>query len=154
MHRPLSALLIIAAFLLTGCFNGPAATTTVQAGQLTGNGVQGRVGNMLVENAVLVTNDANTSLVVRVYNTGTSDDTLVQVTINGERARLNPDPVTIPAGGSISFGFPDPGESAIQTGGLTLSQFVPVTFTFLDAGSVDLQPLTVPPTGLYEGLLG
>jgi len=146
--------MVVTAFLLAGCFNGPAASTTVQSSQLTGNGVQGAIGSMRIENAVLVTNDVTTSLVMRIYNDGMDDDALVDVVINGARAQLDPSPTVIPAGGSVSFGFPDLTGPNVQGTPFDMSQFIAVKLTFLDAGSVEMAPLTVPPTGTYEGLLG
>jgi hypothetical protein len=146
--------MVVAAFLLAGCFNGPAASTTVQSSQLTGNGVQAAVGQLRIENAVLVSDANTTSLVVRIFNDGMSDDALVDVAVNGVRAAFNPTPTVIPAGGSVSFGFPDLTGPNVQTNPLELSQFIPVTLTFLEAGSTDMAPITVPPTGIYEGLLG
>jgi hypothetical protein len=146
--------MVITAFLLAGCFNGPAASTTLQAAQLTGNGVQASVGQLRIENAVLVTDASKTSLVVHIFNDGMNDDALVDVVINGVRATLTPQPAVIPAGGSVSFGFPDLSGPNVQGPALDMSQFIPVTMTFLDAGSAELAPITVPPTGTYEGLLG
>jgi hypothetical protein len=144
----------LAAGLLTGCFQGPGATTTMQALQPTGNGVQAVVGGLRIENATLVTNDTTTSLVTRIYNDGSDDDILLAVTINGERVAVSPATPLIAAGANIAFGFPDLSGPNIQTEPLPMSEFIPVTLTFQQAGSVDLSALTVPPTGIYEGLLG
>ena len=153
MKTPLIALLATSAFLLTGCFNGPAATTTLQASSLTGSGVQAAVGAIRVENAIIVTNESTSSLVTRIYNDGMTEDVLVAVTINGAPAVVDPNPAPLPAGGDVSFGFPSLTGPSIQTSPLEMSQFITVTLTFLEAGSVELQALTVPPTGQYEGLL-
>lgn len=146
--------MVTAAFILAGCFNGPAATTTLQSLQLTGNGVQAASGALRIENAILVTNDTTTSLVMRIYNDGATDDALVGVEIKGSRGDVDPQPTTIPAGGSVSFGFPDLSGPKVTGTPLQLSQFIPVTLVFLEAGSTEFAAITVPPTGLYEGLLG
>ena len=84
---------IIAAFavaslpLLTGCFNGFGATTTMQATQNSGNGVDSQVGAMKVQNATIVRGEnGSATLMMTLVNVGQRDDTLTSVTIGGTAA--------------------------------------------------------------------
>lgn len=149
----LTASLVLAAGLLSGCYNGPGATTTMQALQPTGNGTQAVIGDLRIENATLVVGDTASSLVTRIYNDGQSSDVLTAVTIGGQPADVQPAQVQFDPGDEISFGFPATTTDAIRASGFPVSEYVPVTLSFLSAGTVEISVLTVPPTGIYSGLL-
>lgn len=146
-----AALVVLAVPSLTACFNGQAATTTVQATKHSGNGAKANIGALHIDGAVLVMADAlpNATLTTRISNTGPEPDTLVGVTVNGVPAYVTPGAETIPANGSVSFGYES--EAWINAYGLTVpvSTYVPVTFTFEKAGPVDMSLLTVPRAGYY-----
>lgn len=146
-----AALVLLSVPALAGCFNGQAATTTVQATQNSGNGVVADVGPLRVDGATLVVADEapNATLTARVTNTGVEDDTLVYATINGSAAYVTPGASTIPAGGAVSFGFDS--DAWINVYGLDapVSSYVPVQLVFEKAGPVDMSVLTVPRAGYY-----
>lgn len=146
--------MIVASTALAGCYNGPGATTTMQAMQPTGNGTQTAVGDMRIENATLITNDAVSSLVTRIYNDGQSPDVMTEVIIGGQQAAVQSTVTQLDPGADISFGFPVGSPDVIVTGPFPVSQYVPVKISFLSAGSVEFTVLAVPPTGIYQGLLG
>lgn len=157
----LVALLLVGSPALAGCFNGPRATTTVQATMNTGNGVEATQGAIQIENATIVVGPegANSgTLIMRVVNAGAEPDALTYVTINGVPAQIN-DPavpgetrVDIGPGQSVPFGY----EAArwINTYDLQVepSSWVPVELGFEKAGLITFNALTVPPVGYYEGI--
>lgn len=139
--------------MLAGCFSGPAATTTVQSGQNSGNGQSAKAGDLSVENATLVLGEnGSATLIGSVFNAGGQDDRILAVTINGTPAVVTPGSELIPANGGINYGYD--GTHYINTYTLQVepSAFVPVTMQFQNAGSVEMSVMTVPPTGIYEGI--
>lgn len=165
-HRRLAVLIVAAATLplLAGCFNGPRATTSVQATQPTGNGANAMVGDLRVENATLVRGDSGTTgtLIMTIVNVAGPDDALEFVEIGGQQATLSDGStsltgVAIPAGQSVAFGYGQEGSPpSLWANTYSLdaaaSGYVDVTLLFRDAGSVSLEVLTVPPVGYYEGI--
>ena len=157
----LVALLLATSPALAGCFNGPRATTTVQATMNTGNGVEVRQGAMDVENATIVLGPDGTNsatLIMRLVNVGPEPDALTYVTINGVPAQIN-DPavpgetrVDIGPGQSVPFGYE--ATRWINTYDLQVepSSWVPVELAFENAGLVTFNALTVPAVGYYEGI--
>jgi len=89
---------------------------------------------------------------MRIANFGPEGDTLVQAQINGQPAEIVGTSVEIPANNSVSVGW-DSGHY-VNTIALTvpISSYVPVILQFAKAGAVEMQVLTVPPTGVYEGI--
>ncbi len=149
----LAVLTLAATPLLGGCFSGPTATTTVQSGQNSGNGVAADAGSMAIENATLVTGpNGSATLIGSVFNNGTVDDRITAVTINGTPASITPGAEAIAAGTGVNFGYD--GINYINTYTLQAepSAFVPVSMQFENAGSVEFRVMTVPPTGIYEGI--
>ena len=147
--------LVIAPLVLGGCFNGQGATTTMQAGQATGNGVQAQVGLLRVENATMVTGPEGSNsatLLMRVVNQGSDADRLLSATIDGVRATITGDSVELPPGSSISFAY----DSDVWVNSYDFdaepSAFVDVTLVFEKSGDAKLQVLTVPPLSFYAGI--
>lgn len=156
MKRTPTALVVslfIAGGVLSGCYTGPGATTTTQALQPTGNGTQATVGGLRIENATLVVNDTASTLVTRIYNDGKTPDVITAISIGEQMADVQPVQMQLEPKAEISFGFPAGTADLIRGTGLAVSEYVPVTITFQSAGSVELSVLTVPPTGIYSGLL-
>ncbi len=125
----------------------------MQALQPTGNGTQAALGDLRIENATLVVNDTDSSLVTRIYNDGRTADVIAAITIGGQPALVQSTQQQLEPGDEISFGFPASTVDQIRGSGFTVSEYVPVTISFLSAGSVELSVLAVPPTGIYSGLL-
>ncbi len=137
----------------TGCYNGINAATNVQSTTAPGNGVQATIGTLSIDNATLVTGPATTgTLLMRIANFGPIGDTLVQAIINGQPAEIVGTSVEIPANDSVPFGWDS--VHYVNTIALNVgpSSYVPVTLQFEKAGAIDMLVLTVPPTGVYEGI--
>jgi hypothetical protein len=151
----MAALVAASGLLLTGCFNGPRATTSVQAGMNSGNGAQVQIGSIKIENATLVLGpegSQSATLLTRLINVGTEADTLLGVTINGQPADVTSGTPTLNPNASVPFGFA--ADAWINTYALDVpvSTYVPVTMSFLNAGNTTFEVLTVPPLGYYEGI--
>lgn len=146
---------------LAGCFNGPRATTTVQATQDSNNGTQAKIGGLRVENATLVSGPEGTTtatLIMSLFNDGREPDTLVGVQINGKPATIDgaaasAGSVELPRGAAITFGYQN-SQSWVNSYDITEAEsaYVPVRMTFQRAGILDFTALTVPPVGIYEGI--
>jgi len=162
--RRAAALLLAGAVLvpvLAGCFNGPRATTTVQATQDSNNGTQAKIGGLRVENATLVSGPEGTTtatLIMSLFNDGREPDTLVGVQINGQPATIDgaaasAGSVELPRGAAITFGYQN-SQSWVNSYDITEAEsaYVPVRMTFQRAGILDFTALTVPPVGIYEGI--
>ena len=146
---------------LAGCWQGPEATTTWQASQNSGNGVEASLGMLSVQNATIVKgDDGRASLIVSVFNLGKEPDSLTGATVGGIAVTLptTPDGTIVVPGGVQSFGYGlegQPPTNFLIVEGLEAqpSGYVPVTLTFERAGQLNISVLTVPPVGYYEGLL-
>lgn len=138
----------------TGCYNGINATTNVQATSAPGIGVQATIGTLSIDNAtlVIVPDTTEGTLLMRIANFGPVDDTLVQAQINGQPAEIRFTSVVIAANESVPFGWESDYYVNTLALGVEPSTYVPVTLQFEKAGAVDMQVLTVPPTGVYEGI--
>lgn len=160
-HLAAVLLLSASAVALTGCFNGPRATTTTQATMNTGNGTQAQQGAIRIENATLVmSNDGSqaATLLVRFVNEGLEPDALTYATINGEPAEIlvpetaGDDATVLLPGASVSYGWDS--ELRINSGLLdaAVSSYVPVDLGFANAGLASLSVLVVPQSGYYENV--
>ena len=146
---------------LAGCWQGSEATTTWQASQNSGNGVEARIGDLSVQNATVVRgDDGRASLIMSVFNLGPDPDALTGATVNGIPAALpgTPEGSIVLPGDFQSYGYGVEGQppaNFLLLEGLDAgpSTYVPVTLTFERAGQLDISVLTVPPVGYYEGLL-
>lgn len=150
-----AALAVLVTPTVTGCFAGPGATTTMQAGMNSGNGAAATAGSIHIEGATLVLGPEGSStatLTTRIVNAGVDDDYLTYASINGVPAYITESAGPLPAGSSASFGFDS--TQWINAYGLdaTASTYVPVQLGFEKAGLVKMSVLTVPPVGYYEGI--
>ncbi len=148
---------------LTGCFNGFQATTNTQNTMSTGNGVQAQVGAIRIENATLVRGEgASVTLIMTIVNVGPEPDSLADVSIAGQRAVITDGaapigPVEVAPGAAVPFGYGQDGAGASRwvnayTVEIPPSGFVPVQVFMTEAGLAELEVLTVPPVGYYEGI--
>jgi len=155
IRKSTAAIALLASLSLAGCFSGPNATTTMQAGQSTGNGVQAQAGLIRVENATLVTGpegSKSATLMMRIVNQGTESDRLLAATIDGVRASITGETVDLPPGTSIPFAYES--DLWVNSYGFDAepSAFVDVTLVFEKSGDAELQVLSVPPLSFYEGI--
>lgn len=150
-----TALVILAVPALTGCFNGKAATTSVQATMNSGNGVEATQGAINIDAATLVLGPEGSStatLTTRLTNAGLDPDALTYVSINGIPAYITEGAGDLPPGAAISFGFESDAWINSYDLDVPASTYVPVEIGFEKAGLVKLSILTVPAAGYYEGI--
>jgi len=138
---------------LTGCWNGQNAATNIQATQPSGNGSVLKVGQLVVDNATVVQDEAgNATVLMRITNQGNDSDTLIAAVLAERPATITSGSVDIGPGESISFAwdaihFVDlPGLNA------PMSSYVPFGLQFANAGITETEILVVPPTGIYADI--
>lgn len=143
------------ALVLSGCFNGPNATTTLAANQPIGNGVHAELGEISVDAVTLVAGPDGSSaatLIMRVTNSGNEADTMLVAVVDGLPAAISGGAVAVNPGDSLSFGFDS--DLFVDSVGFNapVGSFVPVALQFERSGIAELEVLVVPPTGFYEGI--
>ena len=151
----LTGLALVATPLLSACYSGFGATTTMQASMNSGNGTQAQAGPIRIENATLVMGPEGSrtgTLIASMVNGAADPDRLVGVTIGGRPAFITPGLDILAFNELVDFGYDS--RHWINTYDLdaAVSTYVPVQLQFERAGSVDFTVLTVPPTGIYEGI--
>jgi hypothetical protein len=158
----LAALSVVTVAALSGCATGfNAETINVDS---PGEGVSGSVGDVKIRGAVLADVDDEPGsgvLVMGVVNDGVEADALTEVRLaDGEAADLGSS-VSLPPRQLVQFGTDEVAPGAVYGGTyvldgpadtVTAGGFVPVSFTFRNAGSVTLDLLVLPATAEYEGV--
>lgn len=164
-HLAAALLLPAAVFSLSACFNGPGATTTMQATMNSGNGVQATQGDIRIENATVVLNaeePGTATLLVRLINNGLEADRLTYATIDGKQTSFlaADDAMDVASGfeltpgSSVGFAYDsDLYISVLEGFDAEVSTYVPVELGFATAGLAKMSVLTVPATGYYEGIV-
>lgn len=157
LPRILAATVLTAAsaLVLTGCFNGPRATTTMAASMPVGNGVNAALGDLRVDGVTLVAGpegSQSATLIMRVTNSGNEPDNLLVAVVNGLPAAITGGSVAVNPGDSLSFGYQS--DLYVDSTPFTapVGSFVPVALQFERGGITELEVLVVPPTGFYEGI--
>lgn len=146
--------LTLLSLALTGCYNGQQATTNVQATQPSGNGNTLRAGQITVDNATAVQDEAgNATILMRITNQGLESDTLIAAAVGEQPATITPGPVEIAPGESISFAWDATHFVNLPGLNATMSSYVPLGLQFATAGITETDILVVPPTGIYAGIL-
>lgn len=139
--------------VLSGCWQGLDAATTLQAQQASGNGAAVDLGAIRIQNATIVKADgaADASLIVSVFNNGVEEDALVAVEIDGVPATVTPSGALIPKGGStgVNYGYSGTNTITFPTDA-EVSTYVPVLMQFRNAGVAQFEALIVPNTGFYS----
>ncbi len=138
---------------LAGCYNGQGATTSVQATQPSGNGNALEAGQITVDNATAVQDEAgNATVLMRITNQGTESDTLVAAMLGGQPATITGETVEIGPGESISFAWD--AVHFVNLAGLNaaISSYVPFGLQFTKAGVTESDIMVVPPTGIYADI--
>lgn len=147
--------------VLSGCFNGPAATTSMQATMNSGDGTQATIGSIRIDNATLVSGpdgSAAGTLIMSLFNDGNEPDVLVGASINGQPAvisgaALGDGGVELAPGAALNFGY-QTSDSWLNAYDLEVapSSYVAVELQFQRSGIAKLSVLTVPAVGFYEGI--
>jgi hypothetical protein len=140
----------LVALLLTGCGAGQSALTSRPYDPSLGS--DARVGNMFVNDVVVVTDGTVPELQAVLVNQGSTTDTLQTLQVT------NTSSVELPQGGidvqPVNFVAIGPGGSQrVLLGSLSagLGQLVQVTFFFSHAGRVSLSAIVVLPNALTAG---
>lgn len=145
--------------MLSGCWQGFGASTTMQNSMNSGNGTQVKVGALRVENATVVRGDDGAAqLVMSVFNNGAEADDLVGATINGQQVDLTGlASATIEPGGFLTFGYG--AEGMAPAGYLVIDpldvepgSYTAIALAFAKSGLTEFESVVVPPVGYYEGL--
>lgn len=148
-----SAGIALLSLTLTGCYNGQQATTNVQATQPSGNGNTLRAGQITIDNATAVQDEAgNATVLMRITNQGLESDTLVAAVLGERPATITPGPVEIAPGESISFAWDATHFVNLQGLNATMSSYIPFGLQFAKAGITETDILVVPPTGIYADI--
>lgn len=152
----LSILAIAAVPALSGCFNGPDSTTSMQASMNTGDGTQTQIGDIKILDATLVMGDPGTDamLIGTFVNVGVGPDSLNSIEVDGKPVTPVPAFGELKSGSSVPFGYVD-AEIKVPVSGLTgpVSTYLPVSFKFQNAGNTTIEVLTVPAAGQYAGIV-
>ena len=131
----------------------------VAVSPLLGGCFQVQVGNLKAQGLTLVLGpEAGTaSLIGRFTNVGTEIEYLRGVTI-GDKTMANGDiAVTmglgqVLPGQSVGFGFESDQSISVKNLDAVVSAYVPISIAFEVNGTVETSVLTVPATGIYEGI--
>lgn len=149
-----SAGIALLSLTLTGCYNGQQATTTVQATQPSGNGNTLRAGEIVVDNATAVQDEAgNATILMRITNQGIESDTLIAAAVGEQPATITPGPVEIAPGESISFAWDATHFVNLPGLNAAISSYVPLGLQFAKAGITETDIMVVPPTGIYADIM-
>jgi hypothetical protein len=157
MRAALVAVSVVTMATLTGCAAGfNAETNNVDE---PGEGNNGTVGDVKIRGALLAhvgEEPGSGVLVMGVVNDGTEVDALTEVRVaDGEPADLGSS-VSLPPRQLVQFGTNEVAPGAVYGGTYVLDGpadtlmaggFIPVSFTFRNAGSVTLDLLVLPATG-------
>jgi hypothetical protein len=154
-----SALTLALVSTLSGCASGFNAGTTLQ--QASGNGANANLGDLQIRDITIVKVDGTTSatLIGTIVNRGGEDDALTSVilveptgaaAIGGTAAVGGALPLPTLSATPIGYNATD----HVDISGLTAAptQYVTVELRFLRAGTVRMDVMAVPPTGIYEGI--
>jgi hypothetical protein len=126
----------------------------------SGDGVQVQVGDLKAQGLTLVldpTTPGVATLIGRFTNVGAEVEYLRGVTIGGKTMMNGDVAVTnglgqVLPGQSIGFGFESDQSISVKNLEAAVSTYVPIAISFEVNGTVDTSVLTVPATGIYEGI--
>lgn len=154
-----SALTLALVSTLSGCASGFSAGTSLQ--KASGNGANANLGDLQIRDITIVKVDGSTdaTLIGTIVNRGSEDDALTAVTlldpagtatIGGSAAVAGALPLTTLSATRVGYAS----EDHVDISGLTAAptQYVTVELQFKRAGTVQMDVMAVPPTGIYEGI--
>jgi len=135
---------LLALLLTTGCATGFDAATQQQ--DPTGNGRYLEVGEISVQNFVVVAGTSSSAVLLKIFNDTAQADRLIEMTINNQPVLSD---LLIPANTKIAYGnSSNPAlqiQQATQPGG-----YLPVTIEFENAGIIETSVLVVPAINQYR----
>lgn len=150
----LTVVLATTALATSACSVGFDAETNLQGP--SGDGATIDTGPLAARGLLLVMDPSGkASLIGTVVNLGDTADAITSVTVTGATATISEaGATTIPlrAHSSVQIGYLP--SRVITVSGLpaAFGRFVDVTITYQAAGTASTQVITVPATGMYEGL--
>lgn len=144
---------------LTACSSGFYAATGLQGA--SGNGANTNLGDLQIRDITIVKVDGSPqgTIIGTIVNRGSEADALTGVRLVG-----TPGTATIGGTAAVGGALPLPQSSSTRIGynaedhvditGLeaTPTQYVQVELQFQRAGTVRMDVMAVPPTGIYEGI--
>lgn len=147
MQKTKLALLLATLLALTGCATGFDAATQLQ--QPTGNGRYLNVGDLQVQNLVIVQGETDSAMLMKIFNDADQADRLTQLLVAGQPVLAD---IEIAANQIVAYGnAANPPLSFANIG--KVGTYIPVQLEFERAGIYETTVLVVPPTGQYEGLV-
>ncbi|MDH6116940.1 hypothetical protein ABH930_000359 [Kitasatospora sp. GAS204A] len=153
--------LALAAVSLSACSAGSSAETQT----IKPNTPATSLGTDLKLNGIVVVVSQDQSpgqpgpanLTVNISNTGSTPQTLTNVTVGGVAATLDdasgaplPGGIVIPANSAVALGASGQPSARVASATLALGGFTPTSFSFSSAGKVDASALVNPAQGPYE----
>lgn len=147
------AVCLVAVLPTAGCYQG--FTNTVNTQGPTGNGTDVVVGDVLVQDATLVTGPAGASgvasLVMTLINEGELPEALVGVSTQPASTSSLQSPILLSSGAAVMFGGPSETQIVLTGLGVDAGSYATVTFRFDRSGSRTTKVAVVPAVGYYEG---
>lgn len=154
-----AALTLALVSTLSGCASGFNAGTSLQ--QASGNGANANLGDLQIRDITIVkVDDATTAtLIGTIVNRGGEDDALTGVTLlepTGEVAIGGTAAVggalPLPTLSATRIGYDNEHHVDISVFTAAPTQYVTVELQFQRAGTVRMDVMAVPATGIYEGI--
>jgi len=142
-------LAVLTASALTGCSgsgdssSGPAIIGKTTDAPDTGQAGSDRVGDIVVPKGSYVRDKNGASLRLDISNSGATADQLVRATSNvGGAGTLSPDPIVIPARGTVHIGTGTASNTVPVTAAIDPGETLAVTLTFARSGHLLVYALT------------
>ncbi|MFJ9853714.1 DUF461 domain-containing protein [Streptomyces sp. NPDC101150] len=145
---------------LSACGSGSDAQTL----QVKPDNAETSVGDIKIQNANVITQpDVNSKgpavISATVFNSGTKDQKLTAISVNGTgtSAKLSPatgaGPITVPAGGSVVIGGAKNPSAVLASGRESVQDgnIQQLTFAFSSTGKVQIGAFVVPAKNYFEG---
>jgi hypothetical protein len=147
MQKTKIAMLLATLLTVAGCATGFDAAT--QSQQPTGNGRYLNVGDLQVQNLVIVQGETDSALLMKIFNSTDQADRLTQLLVAGKPVLSD---IEIAANQILAYG--NAANPPIRFGNLgRVGTYISVQLEFERAGIYETTALVVPPTGQYEGLV-
>ncbi|WP_073950911.1 copper chaperone PCu(A)C [Streptomyces kebangsaanensis] len=139
-----------------------AAGNDAQTLQIKPDNAATSVGNIKIQNAVVVTQPGTQAkgpavIIATVFNNGKTDQTLDAISVEGDgTAQITPaqgqSKLTVPAHGSVIIGGKGNASAALPNPGPTVKDgnAQKITFTFSQTGDVSLRAFVVPAEGYFD----
>lgn len=145
------AVSLFAVLPAAGCYQGFEGTVNSQ--EPTGNGTDLVVGDVLVQNAVLVAEPSGAgeaALSMSIINDGEMPDALLDVSTEPPSRSSQNSPIPMRSGEKVQVGGPSDEQIVLSGISTDPGSYATVTFSFQRSGSETRQIAVVPAVGYYE----